>query len=76
MDYSLLVGIWDGGARFRLGIIDFLQTYSTRKCIAHSCKALCTDPAQLSTVPADVYEDRFIEFVRATFEWIGVEEGT
>ena len=54
-----------GSALYFVGIIDILQDYNLRKQFAHTMKTTFggVNVAELSTVPPDVYAQRFSQFL-------------
>ena len=51
----------------RIGIIDFLQSYSTSKKLHTTINTIRTDFTLNSCVPPDIYRKRFIEMVKSIF---------
>jgi len=50
-----------------IGIIDILSRYGVRKKVAHLLKSALWEDSALSTVPADYYASRYINYVRSIF---------
>jgi hypothetical protein len=54
-----------GGTLVYFGIIDVFCAYSMKKRVARTFKVLAgQSPGGMSTVPADLYADRFVQFMR------------
>ena len=58
----------DQEERYMIGIIDILAKYNGRKKVSHAMKSVVWTPAELSTVPADFYGERFLSFLKQHFQ--------
>lgn len=50
--------------RYHLGIVDFLQSYTTRKRLETMTKGMWSDKTRISAVNAEWYSQRFALFIK------------
>eukprot|EP01012_Entosiphon_sulcatum_P067684 TRINITY_DN9747_c1_g1_i1.p1 TRINITY_DN9747_c1_g1~~TRINITY_DN9747_c1_g1_i1.p1 ORF type:complete len:751 (-),score=159.74 TRINITY_DN9747_c1_g1_i1:429-2681(-) len=52
---------------YYVGIIDCLTSYSNKKWMANLCKSVLWEQSTLSTVPSEIYAERFLAFIAQIF---------
>ena len=62
-----------GGRELVVGIIDLTQDWTLKTKLARvkksiECRVQCKDPLGISTLPVDLYQERFMRFMRQIFD--------